>query len=266
MKSGRRIFFANLSHASGFTLVELLVVVAIIGVLAALLLPGLAKAKEKARRSSCVSNLKQWGLAAALYAGSTDDELPLEKPPPPPNVKWKVDDMNSWDAVRHTTNSGVWYNALAVEAGVPSMMDYGVPNGQEEFYGHNLFKCPTARPELGLVRPQFSIAMNSKLFQRDSPPPKYSNCPMQPSKTALFAEAGVLGEETLPGQDAYDGRPHIFAKRFSARHDGRGNILFFDGHVETVLASEAVAADGTAYYPQTHLVQWTCSPEINPND
>ena len=59
----------------GFTLIELLVVIAIIAILAAILFPVFAQAKEAAKKTSCLSNLKQVGLAAVMYGGDNDDTL-----------------------------------------------------------------------------------------------------------------------------------------------------------------------------------------------
>jgi prepilin-type N-terminal cleavage/methylation domain-containing protein/prepilin-type processing-associated H-X9-DG protein len=78
-------------RSQGFTLIELLVVIAIIAILAAILFPVFAKAREKARTSSCSSNLKQIGVAIMQYTQDYDEKLPFRKPAgATENLSWRV--------------------------------------------------------------------------------------------------------------------------------------------------------------------------------
>src|SRR5690349_5316369 len=103
----------NLSPTTrAFTLIELLVVIAIIGILAALLLPALVSAKERARRSSCQSALHQFGLAIHMYAGDNQQILPSGAP----NPTLPVDD-DHLPLISDTTS-----NALMRYISTPRMM------------------------------------------------------------------------------------------------------------------------------------------------
>jgi prepilin-type N-terminal cleavage/methylation domain-containing protein len=66
----------SISRQAAFTLIELLVVIAIIAVLASFLMPALARAKDKAKDTACLNNLKQLGVAVMLYADENDGKLP----------------------------------------------------------------------------------------------------------------------------------------------------------------------------------------------
>lgn len=109
-----------------FTLIELLLVIAIIAILAALLLPGLGKAKATAQAVSCRSHLKQWGVATHLYVVDHDDFLPPDGTPNPSAAN---------------TNSG-WYVQLPVELNLPRYVDMPWRTNAAVEPGNSVWLCP----------------------------------------------------------------------------------------------------------------------------
>jgi prepilin-type N-terminal cleavage/methylation domain-containing protein len=99
------------SRGKGFTLIELLVVIAIIAILAALLLPALTSAKEKARRTSCLNSLRQFSLALHMYGDDNQQQLPSDapnKPMPPTDDHLPVISNASSNAIiQYTENAQI---------------------------------------------------------------------------------------------------------------------------------------------------------------
>ncbi len=253
----------------GFTLLELLVVMAIVAILAAMVLGAVARAKPASQCVTCINHLKQWGYAAQLYANDHEDRLPREA---------ALDGINTWEMTGASTNRDVWYNALPETAAITRMDQYSqTPSSQQAFYSAGkIFHCPRARfPEVSATYPIFSLAMNSKLmadyesFGEGAGICKLGSIKV-PVKTALFLDNGIPGEQQLcPFQAPYTGAPKSFANQFPGRHSRGGNIAFCDAHVLTLAGTRVVDMEptsifrGRAIYPPTDVI-WCADPAMVP--
>src|SRR3989442_2665919 len=126
----------NGANSVGFTLIEVLVVIAIIAILAALLLPALAGAKDRARQSQCLNECRQWGLAMKMYINDNEDYSPRER---------GVNNTNSWPVVAAATNRDVWYNALPPELSKPPASYYATNSPMDFYLPGGFFTCPSAK-------------------------------------------------------------------------------------------------------------------------
>ncbi len=199
----------------GFTLIELLVVIAIIAILAAILFPVFARAREKARQTSCLSNVKELMLGVLMYAQDYDETLPSGAAiSNPPYIEW-------CDAIQpYIKNMQIFVcpsQKKTDHSNSPASLGYGW-NYQEFGYYYGSHGTGWATP-LGDID--------------------------QPASTILLGDSEDHAVRSSSGGPRYLYKRHL--TYLPVRHNGGGNMGLCDGHAkwykrDTLLATKADGA------------------------
>lgn len=202
----------------GFTLIELLVVIAIIAILAAILFPVFARAREKARQTSCLSNEKQIGLGLLMYAGDYDDQLPSQEPCHRTTPDWAYGYGWISDKIQPYIKNAQIFTCPS-DSGSPLSYDFagrpfgGCQNGSTDPGGHN-------RALGSFAAPSTSLAMTDATYNAGNGQPRMIRC-IKPSWSPDWS----VGDPTRQ-----IGSASPCCDQPALRHNGGANCLYFDGH------------------------------------
>jgi len=203
--SSKKKQYLSARHTLGFTLLEILVVIAIISILAAMLMPALQKAREKARQGVCMSNLKQIYLATMMYASDNDGYLPPNRAVyplnPPSTYRWHGI-LGYHGYIKPSESSGLLgyiplKSAVVCPTGVGLGEIYNSGQGWWSNYVANVNIFPVTSRKLGTCK--------------------------RPSETLMICDG--KSDRTTVSRDWW-------SDRASYRHSGGINILYVDGHVK----------------------------------